>query len=261
MDPSSPLPGLSTLVFRSSALVRAGLSPHAPHTVSEKALREIGKFSLQKKIRLAMHVAESGDEVRFLQGKKSGFETLYEKAGWDRAWVRPTDSPFCYLRELGILGHRFLAVHAVQASDRDIEILKRAGVPVAHCPRSNKETAVGRMRLTDFLKAGITVGLGTDSLASSPSLNMWDEMRYAFKIHKRYGVSARQIFKIATIGGAKALGMDDEIGSLEPGKRADIIAVPVPAKLTGDIYSDLLRETNSCIMTMVNGKILWNGKR
>jgi cytosine/adenosine deaminase-related metal-dependent hydrolase len=101
------------------------------------------------------------------------------------------------------------------------------------------------------------VGLGTDSLASVPNLNMWDEMRYARKIHKKDGVTAEDIFKLATIGGAKALGLDKEIGTLEPGKKADLIAVPLPKKDTGDLYSDLLRETKSCIMTMVNGKILY----
>ena len=78
------------------------------------------------------------------------------------------------------------------------------------------------------------------------------------QIHKRDGVTAQDIFELATIGGAKALGMDTQIGTLEPGKRADIIAVPLPSEITGDIYSDLLRETKSCIMTMVNGKIIWN---
>ena len=112
------------------------------------------------------------------------------------------------------------------------------------------------MPLKKFLDAGITVGLGTDSLASSPTLNMWDEMRYAYQIHRRDGISAEDIFRLATIGGAKALGLDKEIGTLEPGKKADIIAVPLPKKNTGDLYSDLLRETKSCIMTMVNGKIL-----
>ena len=112
------------------------------------------------------------------------------------------------------------------------------------------------MPLKKFLDAGVIVGLGTDSLASSPSLNMWDEMRYAYRIHRRDGVSAEDIFRLATINGAKALGLDKEIGTLEPGKKADIIAVPLPEKNTGDLYSDLLRETKSCIMTMVNGKIL-----
>ena len=86
---------------------------------------------------------------------------------------------------------------------------------------------------------------------------MWDEMRCAYQIHRRDSISAEDIFKLATIGGAKALGLDKEIGTIEPGKKADIIAVPLPKKNTGNLYSDLLRETKSCIMNVVNGKVLY----
>ena len=204
-----------------------------------------------------MHVAESKDEINLLQGKKSGLDRLYDAAGWDKAWAPSADSPFEYLHRLGLLNSRLLAVHAVQTTKKDIGLIHKCRTPIAHCPRSNKETGVGRMDLKKFLDAGITVGLGTDSLASSPSLSMWDEMRYAYRIHHRDGVTPKDIFSLATIGGAKALGLDKDIGTLERGKRADIIAVPLPKKNTGDIYSDLLRETKSCIMTMVNGKMLY----
>jgi 5-methylthioadenosine/S-adenosylhomocysteine deaminase len=113
------------------------------------------------------------------------------------------------------------------------------------------------MKLRKFLDAGITVGLGTDSLASSPSLNMWDEMRYALRIHRRDGISAQDTMTMATTGGAAALGLAHEVGTLEQGKSADLIAIPLPRRSTGDLYSDLLRETNSCIMSMVNGRIVW----
>jgi 5-methylthioadenosine/S-adenosylhomocysteine deaminase len=113
------------------------------------------------------------------------------------------------------------------------------------------------MPLKKFLDAGITVGLGTDSLASVRTLNLWDEMRYAYRIHRRDGISAEDIFRVATIGGAKALGLNKDIGTIEPGKKADIIVVPLPKKNTGNLYNDLLRETKSCIMNMVNGKILY----
>ena len=204
-----------------------------------------------------MHVAESKDELRLLQRKKSGLEKLYEFAHWDLSWAPKGSSSFEYLNRIGLLSPRLLAVHAVQVTDNDIKLIKKAKVSIAHCPRSNKALGVGKMPLKKFLDAGITVGLGTDSLASVPTLNMWDEMRYAYRIHRRDGISAEDIFRIATIGGAKALGLDKEIGTLEPGKKADIIAVPLPKKNTGDLYSDLLRETKSCIMTMVNGKILY----
>jgi 5-methylthioadenosine/S-adenosylhomocysteine deaminase len=258
MNPPSILPRLSSLVSRPlSRLIQTGISPHAPHTVSETALLQIKKLALQKKVLLCMHMAESKDEIRLLQGKKSGFEKLYHAAGWDTAWAPYADSPFAYLHRLGLLDPNLLAVHAVQVTDRDIGIIRKSGVPVAHCPRSNRETGVGKMPLKKLLDAGITVGLGTDSLASSPSLNLWDEMRYAYRIHRSDGVSARDIFTLATAGGAEALGMFNAIGSIGPGKRADIIAVPLPKKDTGDIYSDLLGETKSCIMSVIDGKILF----
>jgi cytosine/adenosine deaminase-related metal-dependent hydrolase len=256
MDPSSSSHRASFGPHPASRLLTYGLSPHTPYTVSESALIKLKKLVETNHQRLSMHVAESKDEVRLLQRKKSGLESLYHLAGWDKAWAPSAGSPFEYLDRLGLLGPGFLAVHAVQATDRDIILLSSSRTPVAHCPRSNKELGVGRMPLKKFLDAGITVGLGTDSLASSPTLNMWDEMRYALQVHRRNGITAQDIFRLATIGGAKALRMDKEIGSLEPGKRADIITVPLPAKNTGDIYSDLLRETKSCVMNMVDGKIL-----
>lgn len=206
-----------------------------------------------------MHLAESKDEIRLLKGKKSGFEKLYRGAGWDLAWAPAARSSFAYLHKLGLLGRGLIGVHAVQATRHDIALLKKTKTAIAHCPRSNKETGVGTMRLKDFLEAGITVGLGTDSLASTSTLNMWDEMRFAYALHRKDGITARDIFRLATLGGARALGMEKEIGTLEPGKKADIIAVPLPKKDTGDIYSDLLRETKSCIMTMVDGKIISTG--
>lgn len=261
MNPSASFPSLSSIVARPSRLIRTGFSPHAPYTVSEKVLREIKEIASQKRIPLCMHVAESKDEVRLLQGRKSGFATLYQAAGWDSAWAPHAKSPFEYLYNLGLLGPRFLGVHAVHTTDRDIALIKKSRMPIAHCPRSNKETGVGRMPLKKFLDAGITVGLGTDSLASSPSLSMWDEMRYAYRVHRRDGITPTDIFDIATMGGAKALGMSRNIGTLDTGKRADIIAIPLPGKDTGDLYSDLLRDTKSCMMTIVNGDILWEGRQ
>ena len=241
---------------RQSSLLQRGLSPHSPYTVSEKVLREVAAMAVRNDFKLAIHAAESKDELRLLQRKKSGLEQLYQFAHWDLSLAPRASSSFEFLNRIGLLSPRLLAVHAVQVTDQDIILIKKTKVSVAHCPRSNKELGVGKMPLKKFLNKGITVGLGTDSLASVSTLNMWDEMRYAYRIHRQDGISAEDIFRIATVGGAKALGWDKEIGTLEPGKKADIIAVPLPKKNTGDLYSDLLRETKSCIMTMVNGKIL-----
>jgi len=247
---------INKLLSRETACIRMGLSPHAPHTVSTTVLCSIRNIAAMKNLPLCMHVAESRDELKLLQGRKSGFEKLYQAAGWDRAWSPSVASPFEYLNNLGLLGPGFLAVHAVHTTDSDIKLIAKSVTPVAHCPRSNHETGVGRMPLHKFLNAGITVGLGTDSLASSPSLNLWDEMRYAFQSHKADGIDARTLMELATRGGAKALGMAD-VGSLAPGKKADIIAVSLPNRNSGDLHYDLLRETKSCMISMVNGKVIY----
>ncbi len=237
------------------ALVKHGISPHSPYTVSASILQSLNNKAKLNGMQLCMHVAESRHEIALMQRKRSGLNRLYRAAGWDLEWAPKGRSSFGYLRKLGILSPNLLAVHAVQVSRNDISLIKNNGVSIAHCPRSNRETAVGRMPLKSMLDAGITVGLGTDSLASSPTLSMWDEMRYARQIHKKDGIKPYDIVRLATIGGSEALHMDHAIGTLEPGKQADIIVVPVPEKHTNDFYSDLLRETKSCIMSMVNGRI------
>ncbi len=241
---------------RLSALMRTGISPHALYTVSKPILLQVKNIAEQRNLKISMHIAESADELRLLHGEKSGLDKLYHFIGWDLDWAPKGSSSFAYLDNAGLLSPLLLAVHAVHVTDKDITLIKKSNVSIAHCPRSNKELGVGIMPLKKFLDTGITVGLGTDSLASSPNLSMWDEMRYAHRTHRRKGITPHDIFRLATISGAKALGLAEEIGTIEPGKKADIIAIPLPSKNTGDLYSDLLRETKSCIMTMVNGKIL-----
>jgi 5-methylthioadenosine/S-adenosylhomocysteine deaminase len=254
---------LSSLAFPrrapGSRLLQYGFSPHSPHTVSEPALRAIHQISSKRHLRLCMHVAETREETLLLQRKKSTLARLYAAAGWNMSLAPRGRSSFAYLYRIGIVSPRFLAVHAVQVDNEDIALIRRSKAGIAHCPRSNAIIGVGRMPLKKFIDARIPLGLGTDSLASCSTLNLWDEMRYALRIHRRSGVTPQDILHIATLGGARALGMDQEIGSLEPGKKADIIAISLPRKNTGDLYSDLLRETNTCIMSMVNGRVVYRG--
>lgn len=237
-------------------LIKHGLSPHSPYTVCKSVLLEINRTARSKKIPVAMHVAESRDEKRLLTGRRSGLRSLYELAGWDPLLAPVADSPVRYLDGLGMLGPHFLAVHAVVIDEGDIAVLRRRRVSIAHCPRSNTETKVGRMPIKQLIEAGINIGLGTDSLASSPSLSMWDEMRHALGIHRRDGITSEDMLRMATISGAMALGLEKVTGSISIGKRADIIAVPMPRKNTSNLYNDLLRETEYCIMSMIDGKMV-----
>jgi cytosine/adenosine deaminase-related metal-dependent hydrolase len=243
--------------YRDTILIRHGLSPHSPHTVSAEHLSSIHSYAQMRGVPLCMHVAESRDEQLLLNRKKSPLDRLYATVNWDREWAPRTDSTVHYLKRIGILGPRFLAVHTVHINGNEIRMLARSGASVAHCPRSNRALRAGTMDLRAMLDAGINVGLGTDSLASVSNLNLWDEMRFAYKLHRKSGVSAQDILYTATMGGARALGMGKEIGSLEPGKKADIIAVPLPRRDTGDIHADLIRETQSSMMTLVNGSVLY----
>jgi 5-methylthioadenosine/S-adenosylhomocysteine deaminase len=256
MHPNAPSPRYSSLVARPTSLIRYGLSPHSPHTVSEASIDTLRAFSVKRNIPLSMHVAETRDEVRLLQRRPSGLARLYETAGWELNWAPRARSPVEYLYRKGLLSHRFLAVHAVHLMPSDIALLKSAGASVAHCPRSNQQMHVGKMSLKRLLDADIPVGLGTDSLASVPSISMWDEMRFAEKIHRSDGIAPRDILWLATGGGAAALGLEENIGSIKPHKKADLILLPLPRKDTGDPCADLLRDTKSCIMSMINGVIL-----
>lgn len=241
---------------RPGRLIKYGVSPHSPYTVCRPVLEKIKRLAEKRKMPVSMHVAESRDERRLLMGRRSGLHALYELAGWDPALAAVAASPVKYLDGLGMLGPHFLAVHAVAIDEEDIAVLRKRRVGIAHCPRSNTETKVGRMPIGKLIQSGMDIGLGTDSLASSPSLSMWDEMRHALKVHRNDGITSKDILRIATIGGARALGLGKETGSISPGKKADVIAVPLPGKYTGDLYHDLLRETEYCIMSVIEGRVV-----
>lgn len=260
MEPESFKPASSAWKFRSTRLVQHGLSPHSVHTVSESALSGLRDRVRKRGMPLCMHVAETAAEGDLLRRSASSLDRLYAAVGWKRDWAPQGRSSIAYLGRMGVLNDRFLAVHAVHTDGRDRALIKETHTAVAHCPRSNRALQAGVFPLRKFLSAGITVGLGTDSLASVASLSLWDEMRAALRMHRKAGVSARQLLELATLGGAKALGLDRIVGSLETGKQADLIAVPLPRRCTGDLSSDLLRETKSCTMTMVNGKLLYRAE-
>ncbi|MCL4310343.1 MAG: amidohydrolase [Actinomycetota bacterium] len=213
-------------------LVDVGIFPHSTYTVSAHMFRAVAELARERGKRFGSHLAESKDESVYIRSGSGVLAMdLREKVGWENIMREPFGvTPVKYLQQWDVYGSDFIAVHCVRVSDRDVEILARSDVAIAHCPKSNAKLGCGIAPLPEFLKAGIRVGFGTDSPASSNIMDMFGEMRTAIFLHRGVSRSAAalgadQCVQIATLGGARALGMDDRIGSLEAGKQADLIAV------------------------------------
>ena len=197
--------------WRDHPLVRTAFAPHAPYTVSDAPLRRIKMLSDELDVPIHMHVHETAGEVADAVG-------------------RDGRRPLQRLDELGLLGPNFLAVHMTQLLDAEIDLLARTGTHVLHCPESNLKLASGFCPVAKLLAAGVNVALGTDGAASNNDLDLLAEMRTAALLAKGVSgnaaaVPAFQALQMATLGGARALGRADEIGSLLPGKWADVVAV------------------------------------
>lgn len=222
-----------------------GLSLHSPYTTSPELLQQTANWCKKNSTPLSIHVAESVDETEFLfNGSGEIPNKLYRAAGWpQQPFPIPKCSSIRYLNKLNVLDARPLLIHGVQATDEDLDILKRKEITVVHCPRSNTQLMNGRFRLAHFMEAGIKVCLGTDSLASCPSLSLWEEMQAAWNIHTQAGdnISPHMYLTCATLHGACALDLADKYGSLEKGKRA----------LFGVAALDSYPEYGSCDMEKV----------
>ncbi len=196
--------------FKNHPRVKIGIAPHAPYTVEPKALREMGEFSKSEDLPLAIHTAESQWEQEEIQKRHS-------------------QTPIGLLHDLGVTGKNSLFVHCVRASEKDLEIMAESQTSLSYNPESNMKLSNGIAPIGEALEKGVAVGLGTDGSASNNNLNFFGEMGTGIKLQAlKYGdksITAEGMLKMATIEGAKAMGLETEIGSIEEGKRADIIAL------------------------------------
>lgn len=209
-------------------LVRVGLSPHSPYTVGSRLFELIAQYAIINRVSLTIHAAESIEEADLLAKGDGFFTEIYDR--FDIDWQSPHCTPIEYLERLGVLSIRPLLAHCVMVSESDIKRISSNGAKVAHCPKSNAKFGHGWAPLEKFLDAGIAVGLGSDSVASNNVCDMLEESRFAaLGARNREGskrfISARESLEAATLGGAKALGLEYLIGTLEPGKQADIAVV------------------------------------
>ena len=209
--------------------VRIELTPHAPHTTSAPLLRALAGRSAASVEPLTLHVAESAAETALLHDGSGPFPELYrERDFWDEGWEPPGQSPVEYLDRLGVLSDRTLAVHCVQLGQRDHAILQSRRCTVVTCPRSNRRLGVGKAAVPELMAKGIPVTLGTDSLATAPDLDMFKEMAALCEEHPSLKPAA--VLRMATLNGAQALGLGDRLGSIEPGKLAELVVVPLASE-------------------------------
>ena len=203
-----------------------GLSPHAPYTLSSSMIDQVFAFSAEQSLQSSIHLAESAEEYAFVRsGQGAIVDKLYTTAQWDPATDPASGcSPVESLCRTGRLRRNDLLVHGVQVDDADIALIKRTGCHVALCPRSNAALDVGRAPVVDYLKADVQLSLGTDSLASAPSLSIWHELAFA-RSWFAGDVSPRKWLEIATFGGARALGLQGRIGQLAAGSDASFQVV------------------------------------
>ena len=209
--------------LRNDSLVTCAFAPHAPYTVSDEPLTKVRMLSDELDLPVHIHVHETAGEVEQSishQGKR----------------------PLARLAELDLLNPRLVAVHMTQLTDEEITLLADSGSHVIHCPESNLKLASGYCPVSKLLDAGVNVALGTDGSASNNDLDMFGEMRTAALLakgmdHDATALPAHTVLRMATLNGARALGLDQRIGSIKKGKEADLVAVDMNAIETAPVYS------------------------
>jgi cytosine/adenosine deaminase-related metal-dependent hydrolase len=200
--------------------------PHAPYSVSPDLFRAISRAAGDSP--MSIHIGESREEMEFLRSGTGAWRELLERLGaWNDRWEPPGCGPVEYLERLGLLNERLVAVHGTQLADAELGRLASSGATLVTCPRSNRWTGAGVPPLERFFASGVRVAIGTDSLASVEDLNLFKELAYIR--HLAPHVPAKRLLESATVAGATALGFENEFGTIEPGKRAALIAVDVPS--------------------------------
>ncbi len=256
-DAKTPADGLARAeafikTFLGDPLITPAVAPHSAYTLDTSVLLACRDLALKYKVPLITHLAETEDEVRIIR---------------DQSGLTPT----AYLESIGFWAPRTVAAHGVWVTDEDVAILAKRGVGVAHNPESNMKLASGTAPVPKYLAAKVALGLGTDGAASNNDLDMFEAMRQAAFLHKLESHDPRMVpapvaLEMATMGGARVLGLEREIGSLETGKRADLIVVGVNRARQTPLYDPISHlvyasRGDDVETTIVNGQVLMRDRK
>jgi 5-methylthioadenosine/S-adenosylhomocysteine deaminase len=251
--------------------VGVGLSPHAPYTVNAELFGALAGLANARGLRQMVHVAESPAEDDLIRRNEGPFAEMFTARAIP--WAAHGVSPARYVADRGGFDAPTVAVHCVHLDPEDVTLLKEKGVAVAHCPKSNGKLGAGVAPVRALLDAGVPVGLGTDSVVSNNAADLFDEMRHAVYQARAGGrdaeaLTAREALRMATLGGAEALGLADQVGSLERGKRADLCVVRLDglhltptaddSPLAALVYA---ARASDVALTMVDGRVLYENGR
>ena len=261
---------MQSTLLRSDAesRVRLGVSPHAPYTVRAELFAALADFADQNGYLQTIHLAESPAEEALLRIGGGPFTEMFDRRGI-RGEVSGI-SPIQYAKKVGALGAATLAVHCVHATEDDILTLANSGASVAHCPRSNGKLGAGFAPLRLLRERGLDIGLGTDSMVSGNSVDFFEELRaavYGARAREQDALvlTARDALRLATLGGAQALHREQEIGSLEVGKQADLCAVRLDGLHHAPVAEDspeaalvYSARASDVVLTLVQGKPLYD---
>ena len=275
LDPNQAVDGLVRLKEKFAALeatrvaplrVALGVSPHAPYTISPPLFRLVTEYALSNGLPMAIHTAESFAEEQLMLQGEGVFAARFAERGIE--WIAPGVSTIAYLEQLGVLEATPLLIHCVHATERDLERVSSAGCRIAHCPKSNAKFGHGIAPLFSMLSQGVDVGIGTDSVGSNNVMDLLDEARAAvFFARASTGrpdaLTSGEALELITLGGAKALGFEETIGTLEAGKRADLCAVSLAGHHARPIFDVETALVFSCSardveLTVASGVVLFD---
>ena len=234
-DASALMQEAAARVSRESVpgLLRHTIAPHAPYSVSPALFGLIREALLQHpSAKTTVHLGESAAEIEFLEHGSGPCRASLERMGkWDASWVPPRSGPVEYLDRMGFLDDRVLVVHGVQFAPPELQRLAAAGATLVTCPRGNVRTGAGAPPIDEFFESGVRVAVGTDSLASVPDLNLFSELAEMRRLAP--AVPPRVLLESATINGARALGFEDDFGTIDAGKRDALVAVRLDGYVPG----------------------------